>query len=159
MIQLITPCLWFENQAEDAARFYVSIFKNSEITTISHYGKVGFEVHGQKEGTVLIVDFILDGQAFTALNGGPVFQFNESVSFQVYCQTQGEIDYYWEKLSQDGEEGPCGWLKDKYGVSWQIVPSIIPELMADPQKRDKVFPVIMQMNKPDLDKILEAVQK
>lgn len=121
MEQKIIPCLFFNNEAEQAAIFYTSIFKNSKIGSLSRYGKEGFEIHGQKEGTVLTIDFEINGQRFTALNGAKNFQFNEAVSFQVFCETQEEIDLYWNKLTAGGSEGMCGWLKDKFGVSWQIV--------------------------------------
>ncbi len=123
----ITPCLWFDTQAEDAANFYVSIFSNSKIGNISRYGKEGFEFHRKPAGTVLTVSFELDGQPFTALNAGPQFKFNESISFQISCETQEEIDHYWGRLTEGGEESSCGWLKDKYGVSWQVNPSILGE--------------------------------
>lgn len=152
----ITPCLWFDNQAEEAANFYTSIFKNSKIESISRYGKEGFETHGMKEGTVLTVAFQINGQPFTALNGGPIFKFTEAVSFQVFCDTQEEIDNYWNKLSDGGEESYCGWLKDKYGVSWQIVPSILPELMCDPARAGRVTNAFMQMRKFDIEKIVNA---
>ena len=152
----ITPCLWFDNQAEEAANFYVSIFKNSKIESISHYGKEGFEIHGQEEGTVLTVDFQINGQPFTALNGGPVFKFNEAVSFQVFCETQDEIDSYWGKLTNGGQESGCGWLKDKFGLSWQIVPAILPKLMNDPSKAGKVMKAFLQMKKFDIEKLLKA---
>jgi predicted 3-demethylubiquinone-9 3-methyltransferase (glyoxalase superfamily) len=134
----ITPCLWFDTQAEEAANFYTSVFRNSEIEGITRYGKEGYEIHGQKEGSVLTVAFRINGLSFTALNAGPVFQFNEAISFQVLCENQDEIDYYWEKLSEGGLEGQCGWLKDKFGVSWQIVPAILGELMNDPSKSERV---------------------
>lgn len=156
MINQITPCLWFDNQAEDAAKFYTSIFKNSKIERLNRYGKEGFEIHGQKEGTVLTVNFKINGQSFTALNGGPVFKFNEAISFQVYCDSQDEIDFYWSKLTDGGEEGQCGWLKDKYGVSWQIVPTILPELMSDPTRAGKVTEAFLQMKKFDIEKLLQA---
>lgn len=152
----ITPCLWFDNQAEEAARFYVSIFKNSKIGTISHYTKEGFEIHGGKAGSVLTVSFELNGQAFTALNGGPIFKFNEAVSFLFFCKTQQEIDDYWEKLTKEGEEGQCGWLKDKYGLSWQIIPSILPQLMLDPQRAERVMKAFLPMTKLNIQKIMEA---
>lgn len=154
--QKIAPCLWFDNQAEEAANFYTSIFKNSKIESISRYGKEGVEVHGQKEGTVLTVSFQINGQPFTALNGGPVFKFNEAVSFQVFCETQEEIDYYWDKLRDGGEEGQCGWLKDKFGLSWQIVPTIVPKLLTDPAKAGRVTLAFLQMKKFDLEKIKQA---
>ncbi|MDD4993291.1 MAG: VOC family protein [Paludibacter sp.] len=151
----ITPCLWFDNQAEEAANFYTSIFKNSAITAVSRYGKEGFEFHGQAEGTAMTVVFQINGQPFTALNGGPIFKFTEAVSFQVFCDTQEEIDHYWDNLTKDGEESQCGWLKDKYGVSWQIVPSILPSLMTDPARAGKVTNAFMQMKKFDIAKLLE----
>src|SRR5689334_19200265 len=122
-MQKITPNLWFDKEAEEAANFYCSVFKNSKIGKISRYGKEGFEVHKMPEGTVLTVAFQLEGQDFLALNAGPVFKFNEAVSFIVDCKDQAEVDYYWEKLSAMPESEQCGWLKDKYGLSWQIIPS------------------------------------
>src|SRR5215475_12721500 len=119
----ITPCLWFDNEAEAAANFYVSVFDNGRIKHVSRYGKAGQEVHGREPGSVMVVAFEIDGQSFTALNGGPHFKFNEAVSFQVMCDTQAEIDRFWSKLAEGGQEGPCGWLKDKFGLSWQIVPA------------------------------------
>jgi predicted 3-demethylubiquinone-9 3-methyltransferase (glyoxalase superfamily) len=154
--QKITPCLWFDNQAEEAAKFYTSIFKNSKIESISRYGKEGFEIHGQKEGTVLTVVFQINGQPFTALNGGPLFKFTEAISFQVFCETQEEIDYYWDKLTDGGEEGQCGWLKDKFGLSWQIVPTILPKLLIDPTKAERVTKAFLQMKKFDIEKIKQA---
>jgi predicted 3-demethylubiquinone-9 3-methyltransferase (glyoxalase superfamily) len=131
--QKITPCLWFDNQAEEAAEFYTSTFPNSKIGNISRYGEAGQEVHGKPAGTVMTVAFELYGQKFTALNGGPIFKFNEAVSLQVDCETQEEVNYYWEKLSEGGDEKAqqCGWLKDKYGLSWQIVPRILAEILRD----------------------------
>ncbi len=152
----ITPCLWFDNQAEEAANFYTSIFKDSKIESISRYGKEGFEFHGQPEGTAMTVVFQINGQQFTALNGGPIFKFTEAISFQVFCDTQEEIDYYWEKLTADGNESQCGWLTDKYGLSWQIIPSILPQLLADPAKAGKVTMAFMQMKKFDIAKLLEC---
>lgn len=154
--QKITPCLWFENQAEEASNFYTSIFKNSKIESISRYGKEGFEMHGQKEGTVLTIGFQINGHPFTALNGGPVFKFNESISFQVFCETQEEIDYYWNKLTEGGEESQCGWLKDKFGVSWQIIPTILPKLMSDPSKAGRITNAFLQMKKFDIEKLMQA---
>jgi len=156
MTDKIVPCLWFDNQAEEAARYYVSIFNNSRIKKISHYGKEGFDVHGQHEGTVLTVDFEINGNPFTALNGGPIFKFNEAVSFQVYCDTQKEIDDYWDKLTGDGEEGQCGWLKDKYGVSWQIVPAVLPQLITDPSKSERVMKALLQMKKLNIETLIAA---
>ena len=117
--QKIVPCLWFDDQGEDAANLYVSIFPNSRIGEISRYGKEGFEIYGREAGTVMTVEFFLDGQRFVALNGGPLFTFSEAISFQILCDDQEEIDHYWEKLTDGGEEGPCGWLKDRFGLSWQ----------------------------------------
>ncbi len=127
-LQKITPCLWFDSQAEEAANFYVTVFKNSKINYVTLYGKEGYEIHGMEEGTVMTVDFEIESQKFVALNGGPVFKFNEAISFQVFCESQKELDYYWEKLSEDGDKNAqqCGWLKDKYGVSWQIVLQLCP---------------------------------
>lgn len=154
----LVPCLWFDNQAEEAALFYTSVFKKSKINSISRYGKEGYETHGQEEGTVMVVDFEINGQAFMALNGGPIFKFNESVSFQIYCENQEEIDYYWEKLTEGGEESYCGWLKDKYGLSWQVVPSVLRELMSDAAKAGKVTNAFMQMRKFDIAKLIEAAR-
>lgn len=157
MIKQITPCLWFDNQAEEAAKLYTSIFKDSEITTVNRYTKEGFEIHGQKEGTVMTVSFTINGQNFTALNGGPIFKFSEAVSFQVLCDTQEEIDHYWNAFTKDGgEESMCGWLKDKFGVSWQITPTILPELLKDPEKAPRVTKVFMQMRKFDIEKLVNA---
>ena len=154
--QKITPCLWFESQAEEAANFYTSVFKDSKMGAISRYGKEGFEIHGQKEGTVLTISFQLNGQPFTALNGGAMFKFNEAISFQVFCETQEEIDHYWTHLTEGGEESMCGWLKDKFGLSWQIIPSIIPKLMSDPAKAGQAMKAMMQMRKFDIEKLLNA---
>jgi predicted 3-demethylubiquinone-9 3-methyltransferase (glyoxalase superfamily) len=128
----ITPCLWFDGQAEDAATMYVAIFRDARILRTSHYGKEGHDIHGREAGSVMTVEFEIEGQRFVAMNGGPLFKFNEAVSFQVNCETQEEIDDYWGKLTEHGEEGPCGWLKDRYGLSWQIVPSILPTMLMDP---------------------------
>jgi predicted 3-demethylubiquinone-9 3-methyltransferase (glyoxalase superfamily) len=156
----ITPCLWYDNQAEEAARFYTAVFKNSKIVSMTRYGEAGHEVHGQAAGTVLTVNFELDGHPFTALNGGPVFKFNEAISFQVHCETQEEVDYYWEKLSEGGDEKArqCGWLKDKYGVSWQVVPSVLPAMLNDPdsEKSGRVMTALLQMKKMDIDTLKEA---
>lgn len=159
-IQKITPCLWFDNQAEEAAIFYTSIFKNSKIGRMTRYGKEGFEIHGRPEGTVMTAEFELDGQAFTALNGGPIFKFNEAVSFQVHCETQEEVNYYWEKLSEGGDKNAqqCGWLKDKYGLSWQVVPRLLIELLSDPdpEKAQRTMKAMLQMKKIDIEKIKRA---
>jgi predicted 3-demethylubiquinone-9 3-methyltransferase (glyoxalase superfamily) len=160
--QKIIPCLWFDSQAEEAARFYVSTFKNSRIGRISRYGKEGHEIHGRAEGTVMTVEFGIDGQAFTALNGGPLFKFNEAVSFQVYCETQEEVDYYWEKLAKGGDEKAqqCGWLKDKYGLSWQVVPKGLGELVGDPESvnSQRAMKAMLQMKKIDIEKIKLAYE-
>lgn len=156
MKQKIALCLWFDNQAEEAARFYTSIFRNSGIENINYYGKEGFEIHGRDEGSVMTVSFTLCGQPYTALNGGPIFKFNESVSLQVFCDTQDEIDYYWDKLTEGGEEGQCGWLKDKYGLSWQVIPNSLSELMSDPDRAERVTRAFMEMKKLDIGKLKEA---
>jgi predicted 3-demethylubiquinone-9 3-methyltransferase (glyoxalase superfamily) len=160
-MQTITPCLWFDSNAEEAAKFYTSIFKNSKIGKLSRYGKEGYEIHGKPAGTVLTVEFKLDGQTFTALNGGPVFKFNEAISFQVGCKSQKEVDYYWEKLSKGGEKGQCGWLKDKYGVSWQIVPTVIGKMLQDKsaEKSDRVMKALLQMQKLDIKKLKQAYEQ
>jgi predicted 3-demethylubiquinone-9 3-methyltransferase (glyoxalase superfamily) len=158
--QRITPCLWFEDQAEEAASFYTGIFKDSRIGRSSRYGEAGREVHGRPPGTVMTVAFELDGQAFTALNGGPVFKFNEAISFQVSCQDQKEVDYYWEKLSEGGDEKAqqCGWLKDKYGVSWQVVPTVVMALISDPasEKSQRAMAAMLQMKKIDIARLERA---
>lgn len=150
----ITPCLWFDGEAEDAARFYTGIFPNSKITSISHYGEAGREVHGQPAGKVLTVAFELDGRPFTALNGGPQFKFNEAVSFQIPCSSQEEIDYYWDKLTAggDAQAQQCGWLKDQYGLSWQVFPAAVMDMLQDQdrKKADRVMQAIMEMRKMDL---------
>jgi predicted 3-demethylubiquinone-9 3-methyltransferase (glyoxalase superfamily) len=151
-VQKIAPCLWFDSEAEDAARLYVSIFPDSGIDAVSRYGKEGFEIHGKPEGTAMTVSFHVRGQSFTALNGGPQYKFSEAVSFQVSCETQAEVDHYWSKLSEGGEEGPCGWLKDRFGLSWQIVPTALPRLLGDPDaaKRERVTKAFMGMRKFDI---------
>ena len=158
--QKISPCLWFDTQAEDAAKFYTSVFKNSRITHVSRYGKAGHEIHGRQPGSVMTVQFEIEGQKFTALNGGPLFKFNEAVSFQVSCDTQEEIDHFWNELSRDGQESACGWLKDKYGVSWQIVPSALPQLMtgADAAASERVTAAFMKMKKFDLATLQRAYE-
>lgn len=158
----ITPCLWFDHQAEEAAQFYCSIFRNSLIGTISRYGKEGFEIHGRPEGSAMTVEFELDGQTFTALNGGPVFQFNEAISFQVNCETQDEVDHYWEQLSAGGDPKAqqCGWLKDRFGVSWQVVPRELMELVSDPasEKSQRATRAMLQMKKIDLAALRRAYE-
>ena len=154
--QQITPCLWFDTEAEAAANFYVSVFKNAKLGAVSRYGK-GFEKMGKQAGDVMVVEFELEGQKFTALNGGPIFKFNESVSLQIFCDTQEDIDHYWDNLTKDGgQESQCGWLKDKYGLSWQVIPSIIPQLMSDPKRAENVTKAFMQMKKFDIEKIKNA---
>src|SRR5437868_10044046 len=133
--QKIAPCLWFDNQAEEAAKFYVSVFKNSKVVSVARYPEAGQQTHGRPAGSVMTVEFELDGQRFTALNGGPAFTFNEAISLQVSCDSQQEVDYFWDKLSKGGDPKAqqCGWLKDKYGLAWQIVPKVLPEMLKDHQ--------------------------
>lgn len=156
----LTPCLWFDGEAEDAARFYTGIFRNSRIVAISRYGEAGREVHGQPAGKVLTVAFELDGQPFTALNGGPQFKFNEAVSFQVPCQTQAEVDYYWDRLSAGGDPSAqqCGWLKDRFGLSWQVFPAKVMDMLQDKDRKraDRVMAAILEMKKMDLAKLEKA---
>jgi len=160
ILHKITPCLWYDDEAEEAAKFYTGIFKNSKIGRISRYSEAGREVHRKEPGTVLTVEFELEGLSFTALNGGPIFKFNEAISFQVNCETQEQVDYYWDKLSAGGDPKAqqCGWLKDKFGVSWQIVPSILPQLMTDPDpaKSGRVMAAMLQMKKLDIEKLRRA---
>jgi len=159
-VQRIAPCLWFDDQAEAAAKFYTGIFKKSKILAISRYSKAGYEIHRRPEGSVMVVEFQLEGQRFTALNGGPIFKFNEAISLQVDCQTQQEVDHFWEKLSQGGDEKAqqCGWLKDKYGVSWQIVPAALVEMITDPDpgKTQRVMTAMLQMKKIDIGGLKRA---
>ncbi len=159
-IQRIRPCLWFADQAEEAARFYTGIFSNSRIVAITRYGDAGFEVHHRPAGSVMTVAFELDGQAFTALNGGPVFTFNEAVSLEVRCTTQEEIDCYWERLSAGGDPKAqqCGWLKDRYGLSWQIVPTGMEEILADAESpgAQRAMNAVLRMKKLDLAAIRRA---
>jgi predicted 3-demethylubiquinone-9 3-methyltransferase (glyoxalase superfamily) len=156
----ITPCLWFDDQAEEAARFYTGIFRNSKITNVSRYGEAGHEIHGRPAGSVMTVAFELNGQAFTALNGGPVFTFNEAISLQVPCDTQEEVDYYWNMLSEGGDKQAqqCSWLKDKYGVSWQVFPEILVEMMndADKKKSGRVMEAMLRMKKIDIGELQRA---
>ncbi len=158
----IIPCLWFDTQAEEAARYYTGIFKNSKIGTITRYGEAGQEVTGGKPGSVMTVEFELNGQTFTALNGGPQFKFNEAISFQVMCQTQEEIDYYWNKLGQGGDPSAqqCGWLKDKFGLSWQVVPTPLLEMLTDPdkQKANRTMEAMLQMKKLDIPALRRAYE-
>ena len=163
IIQKITPCLWFDNQAEEAAKFYVSLFNNSAIGAITRYGREGFEVHGRPEGSVLTVSFRIESQEFTALNGGPHFKFSEAISFVVRCETQAEVDRYWDKLGEGGDERArqCGWLKDKYGVSWQIVPAALFEMMSgtDSIKSERVMRAVLQMKKLDVAALRRAYEE
>ena len=155
--QKMSICLWFDNQAEEAVNFYTSIFKNSSIGNISRYGKEGFDFHHKPEGTAMVVSFKLNDMLFMALNGGPEFKFNESISIVVNCETQEEIDHYWSNLtSEGGKEVQCGWLKDKYGISWQIVPNILGKLMSDPEKSQRVIQAFLQMKKFDIEKLMQA---
>ena len=162
-MQKISPCLWFDDKGEEAAKFYTSIFKDSKIGDVTRYGKEGYEIHGKEEGTVMTVEFEIEGQKFLGLNGGPIFKFNEAISFQVYCETQEEVDYYWEKLSEGGDEKAqiCGWLKDKYGVSWQIVPIILIEMLKDKdsEKSQKVMKAMLQMHKLDISTLKKAYEE
>jgi predicted 3-demethylubiquinone-9 3-methyltransferase (glyoxalase superfamily) len=156
-MQKITPCLWFDNQAEEAVRFYTSIFNNSKIGEVTYYG----EGAPRPKGSVLTVRFYLDGQEFLALNGGPVFKFTEALSFIVNCETQQEMDRMWEKLSEGGEKVQCGWLKDKYGMSWQIVPIVLAKMLSDPDpaRAERVLHAVMQMKKLDIKGLEEAYGK
>ncbi|HJT19573.1 MAG TPA: VOC family protein [Nitrospira sp.] len=156
----ITPCLWFDDQAEEAAKFYVSIFRNSKLGSITRYGEAGANVSGRPKGSVLTVTFEIQGQEFVALNGGPIFKFTEAVSFMVKCESQKEIDEMWEKLSEGGEKGECGWLKDRYGLSWQIVVPGWDEMLRDkdPQKSERVMAAILTTTKPDMQRIRDAYE-
>ena len=161
-MQKISPCLWFDNNAEEAVQFYVSKFKNAKIGNVTRYGKEGYEIHKKKEGTVMTIDFEIEGQKFLALNGGPVFKFNEAISFQIYCDTQEEIDYYWEKLTEGGDKNAqvCGWLKDKFGVSWQVVPLVLIKMLQDKDsnKTERVMKAMLQMHKLDINALTKAYQ-
>ncbi len=156
----ITPCLWFDDQAEEAANYYVAIFRNSAIRKVARYGEAGKEIHGRAPGSVMVVEFELDGQTFTALNGGPLFKLTEAVSFQVRCRDQQEVDYYWDKLSAGGDPKAqvCGWLKDKYGLSWQIVPEAVPKLLSDHSsaRSQRAFAEMMTQKKPDIAALQRA---
>jgi predicted 3-demethylubiquinone-9 3-methyltransferase (glyoxalase superfamily) len=150
----ITPCLWFDTEGEDAAKLYTSVFPNSKIVDVARYGEAG----PRPAGTVMTVSFELDGQKFVALNGGPEFKFNEAISFQVSCETQEEVDAYWTKLSEGGEEGPCGWLKDRFGLSWQIIPTALPRLLGDPdaEKSQRVMQAMLSMGKIEIEGLERA---
>ena len=159
-LQPIHPCLWFDSEAEDAAKFYVSVFKKGKILSVSRYPAVGQEVHGRAPGSVMVAEFTVNGLTFTALNGGPLFKFNEAISLQVMCQTQDEIDYYWEKLSAGGDPKAqaCGWLKDKYGLSWQVVPTGMAKMLKDPKSpaTERAFAAMMKMKKLDIAALKRA---
>lgn len=161
-IQTISPCLWFDRQAEEAAGLYVATFPNSRITQVVRYGEAGYEFHQQPAGSVMTVAFELAGQSFTALNGGPLFKFNEAISLQVHCESQQEIDHYWEKLGAGGDPSAqhCGWLKDRFGLSWQIVPQLLSQLMSDSdhQKSQRVMSAVLQMSKIDIVTIERAAR-
>lgn len=156
----ITPCLWFDTRAEEAATFYVSVFSDSRIRKISRYPEGGEEIHGKQAGSVMTVEFEIEGQRFVALNGGPQFTFDEAISFQVHCETQGEVDHFWDALGEGGEESQCGWLRDKFGLSWQVIPNALPEMLSDkdPEKRDRVMNAMLQMKKLDIPALKRAYE-
>jgi len=158
--QKIMPCLWFDDQAEEAAKFYTSIFPNSKVAALTRYGAAGHEIHKRPAGSVMTVEFVLDGHTFIALNGGPLFKFNEAISFQVMCDIQDEIDYFWAKLSEGGDPTAqqCGWLKDKFGVSWQIVPRGMVEMLRDPGSKgaERAMTAMLRMKKIDIDELKRA---
>jgi predicted 3-demethylubiquinone-9 3-methyltransferase (glyoxalase superfamily) len=162
IVQKITPCLWFDHQAEEAAQFYVSVFKNSSMGTVTRYAKEGFDVHGRPERSVMTASFRLEAQEFTALNGGPHFKFSEAISFVVRCETEAEVDHYWEALGAGGDERArqCGWLKDRYGVSWQIVPVALFAMLGDTdrEKAGRVMQAMLQMKKLDLPALRRAYE-
>ena len=159
-MQKFTPCLWFDSQAEEAAKFYVSLFKNSKVKTISRYGEAGAKAAGRPKGSDKVVMYQLEGQEFMALNGGPIFKFSEAISFVVNCKTQKEIDEFWEKLSKGGEKGQCGWLKDKYGLSWQVVPTGMEEMLKDKNaaRRERVMEAVLSMTKMDIKRLKQAYE-
>jgi predicted 3-demethylubiquinone-9 3-methyltransferase (glyoxalase superfamily) len=156
--QKITPFLWFDTQAEEAVKFYTVIFKNSKVGAISRYDEEGAKASGRPKGTVMTIEFQLEGQKFTALNGGPIFKFTEAVSFAVNCETQEEVDHFWEKLSAGGHKSQCGWLKDKFGLSWQVVPTVLIDMLQDkdPAKSQRVMHAMLQMTKLDIKKLKQA---
>jgi predicted 3-demethylubiquinone-9 3-methyltransferase (glyoxalase superfamily) len=156
--QKITPFLWFDNQAEEAAKFYTSVFKNSKIENVTRYDEEGSKVSGRPKGSLMTVPFQIEGQEFVALNGGPMFKFTEAISFIVNCETQKEVDYYWEKLSAGGEEVQCGWLKDRFGLSWQVVPTVLTEMLQDkdPQKAQRVMAAMLKMKKIEIADLKKA---
>ena len=158
--QRIMPCLWFDTEAEEAAKFYCSIFKNSRIGHIARYVDEGQDIHGKPAGSVMVVEFELEGQKFAALNGGPQFKFDEAISFQIHCKDQDEVDYFWDTLTDGGEEGPCGWLKDKFGLSWQVVPTTLIDMVSDrdPAKVQRVTKAFLQMKKFDISALQRAYE-
>lgn len=160
-MQKITPNLWFDDKAEEAVNFYISVFDNSKILNVARYSEEGAKVSGRPKGSVMTVEFQLEGQKFVALNGGPMFKFNEAVSFIVNCETQEKVDYFWEKLTEGGEEGVCGWLKDKYGLSWQIVPTVLNEILQteDPKRSERVMQTFLKMKKIDIKTLREAYEQ
>src|SRR5262245_16546423 len=157
-MQKITPFLWFDDQAEEAAKFYVSVFPNSKVGSVGRYNEEGSKVAGRPKGSVMTVDFELDGQPFTALNGGPTFKFTEAISFVVHCETQAEVDHFWQKLTSGGQEVQCGWLKDRFGVSWQVVPNALLEMLQDKdaQKSNRVMAAMLKMKKIEIDALRKA---
>jgi len=157
-MQKISLCLWFDSQGEEAARFYTSIFKNSRMGRVARYDEAAAKAAGRPQGSVMTVEFELDGQRFMALNGGPLFKFTEAISLVVNCETQTEVDHFWEKLSAGGQEVQCGWLKDRFGVSWQIVPTILPEMLQDkdPEKAKRVMAAMLKMKKIDIEGLKQA---
>lgn len=159
-LQKITPFLWFDNQAEEAVKFYTSIFKNSKIGKITRYGEAGAEISGRQKGTVMTISFQLEGQEFVALNGGPHYTFSPAISFVVNCKTQEEVDKMWEKLTEGGQIVQCGWLTDKYGVSWQIIPTVLVEMLQDKdaKKSERVMKAMLQMKKLDIKSLKQAYQ-
>ena len=160
-MQKITPCLWFDDKGEEAAKFYVSLFKNSKVGKVARYGEAGAAVSGRPKGSVMTVTFQLDGQEFMGLNGGPQFKFTEALSLVVNCKTQEEVDEMWVRLSASGEKGVCGWLKDKYGLSWQIVPTVLGEMMQDKdaEKTERVMKAVLEMKKLDIKTLKQAYEK
>jgi predicted 3-demethylubiquinone-9 3-methyltransferase (glyoxalase superfamily) len=160
MIQKITPCLWYDDKAEEAANFYISLFTNSKIGEVARYDDAAAKASGRPSGSVMVIEFELEGQKFVALNGGPHFKFTEAISFVVNCETQEEVDKFWEKLSEGGEESQCGWLKDKYGLSWQIVPVVLTEMLKDkdPAKSKRVMEAMLQMKKIDIPTLKQAYE-
>ncbi|RTQ46749.1 VOC family protein [Hymenobacter gummosus] len=160
-LQRINPCLWYDNQAEEAARFYVSVFRDSSLGAVSYYSAEGHDIHGRPAGSVMTVEFVLEGQSFLALNGGPQFTFTEAISLMINCHSQEEIDYYWDALTANGgQPSECGWLKDRFGVSWQVAPVQLDELLRDPDRRkaDRVMHAMLQMQKIDLAEIMRAAE-